>query len=192
MRCDCQLPDKICQHSPNLAPTSPNLSQLAPTWIQLGPNMGQLGTNMAHLGSNLAELAPNLGQLGANLAPKFAPRCLPEGGKRGRNGSKKVAFFMIGPKRAQETNLGPILEDCGTNFGGFWAPDGRQVGPKLAPISTKHRSKNDAEKRSENCFQKCHAGRRGATRKWGGGSLKSIHPKAPGEPNWALDTPLGH
>jgi len=82
-----------------------------------GANLGQLGANMAHLGPNLAELAPNLAQLGTNLAPKFAPRCRPEGGKREEKREQKTACNMIPPRPPQETNSGPILVDFGSLFG---------------------------------------------------------------------------
>ena len=95
-----------------------------PSWIklaQLGANMGQLGANMAHLGPNLAQLAPNLAQLGANLAPNFAPRCRPEGEKGEEKREPKKACNMTPPRPPQETNLGPILVDFGSSFGGFLA-----------------------------------------------------------------------
>ena len=96
LRCDCQLPAKICQHSPNLVPTSPNLAQLgsnlaqlgpnlAPTWSQHGPNLAPNWTQDNPTWPNLAPTFPNLvptwsqqgptwpnrAQLGSKLVPKL-------------------------------------------------------------------------------------------------------------------------
>ena len=58
-------------------------------------------------GSSLADFGPSWFHVG--------PSSLPEGGKRGKNGSKKLAFFMIPPKT-------PPKDKFGTNFARFWGP----------------------------------------------------------------------
>ena len=67
LRCDCQLPAQICQHSSNLASTWPNLAQLGSNLAQLGPNLAQLGPNLAQLGSTWPQHSPNIAQLSSNI-----------------------------------------------------------------------------------------------------------------------------
>ena len=67
--------------------------------------------------------------------------------------------------------------EFGALLGRFLVDFGAKLGAKLDPKSIKNRSKNDVEKMSENCFQKCHAP---DARTGGGGPL-----------NQSIQTPRG-
>ena len=122
MRCDCQLPAKICQHSPNLAPT---WLQLGPTWLQLGPTWPQLGPNLEPTWRKLAPNWPQLGPTWPNLAPT-CPNLVPTWPQQGPTWPNRA---QLGSKLVPKLiNLAPIW----LNLVYLGSPQVRPTWPQLA------------------------------------------------------------